>query len=456
MNGISRMRYSLFAVVLAASLAVLAPILHAQPLVLTLDDAIALSVKNNPRLEMARLDMRKADYKVLEAVGNALPNISATGQYTRAIKKPVFFVPRSMFQPGAEGYTTLAFGLDNTYQVGLTATQVLFNAIVFTGVGASKIYQKASREVYRGEFNKTVADVKRAFYGVLLMQNIHDLTLNSLRNAEDNLRTVQKMREQGLVSEYDFIRAQVQVDNIRPSVVETERNVTLALNNLKMLLGVPPTQDIHIAGGLEFVPADSLLLARAEEMVLSENANLRALKLQKQVNEEFITLYRAESYPTLTAFGNYRWESQKNDFKLTASDFISQSQVGVTLNLSLFNGLQSTARKHQAEMDYRKSEEQIALTRDGLLTQLQNIRLRLEEALRRIASQTKTVEQAEKGYEIARVRYAAGTGTQLEVNDADLALVRSRVNRIQAVYDYTLARIDLEELLSVVPPDTFE
>jgi len=444
--------YSIIIATLAASLSA-APA-FSQQTTLTIDEAIALAIANNPQLEMAQLETRKADYQVREALGNALPNVSASGQYTRSIKKPVFFVPRAMFQPGAEGYTTLEFGLDNTFQFGITASQVLFNSIVFTGVGTAKIYQRASREALRNEYNKTIADVKRSFHGVLLLRSVRDMMQAGLKNAEDNLRTVESMNRQGLVSDYDLIRAQVQVDNVKPGVVEADRNVVVALNGLKMLVGLPPSQEVVLRGDLEFVPADPSLVERAEQLVLTGNAGLKALELQKQVNQELISLYRAESYPTLSAFGNYQWQSQKNDFKVSTSDLVAQSQIGLTLNINLFNGFQSSARSHQAEVEYLKSGELFSMTRDALISQVQNIRLRLEEARKRIESQTKTVEQAEKGYKIATVRYASGTGTQLEVNDADLALMRSRVNRIQAVYDYILARTDLEELLSLEQPDS--
>ena len=128
---------------------------------------------------------------------------------------------------------------------------------------------------------------------------------------------------------------------------------------------------------------------------------------------------------------------------------MSTSQVGVTLSFNLFNGLQTRARVNQAEVDYMQSQEQLSATRDALLTNAQNIRYRLEEAQRRIQSQNRTVEQAEKGYRIATTRYQSGSGTQLEVNDADLALLQARVNRVQAIYDYSVAKADLEYLLSM-------
>ncbi len=436
------------------TLGILAPDLTAQTKILTLDDAISIAVEHNRDLEMSRLEMDKADYQVSEAYGTAMPNISAAGTYSRMLKKPVFFLPKKFIDPDAgEGVTAVEIGSDNSYSFGFEATQVLFNAAVITGVGTARIYQDASRHLYRDKYNQTVTDVKKAFQGVLLAREVLTLMKASLKNAEDNLHNVEVLQQQGIVSDYDLIRAQVQADNIRPRVIETERTVVLATNGLKMLLSLPPEQDIDVKGKLEFIPADDVMIVSAQELVVEKNAALRALEDQSRVNEKIATIYRSESLPTLAAFGNYSWQAQNDALgKISTNDFISTSQVGLSLSINLFNGFQTNSRVNQAEIDFRKSQEQFGAARDGMITNAQNIRYRLDEAQRRIASQTRTVEQAEKGYSIAVTRYQTGSGTQLEVNDADLALLQARVNRVQAVYDYALAKADLEQLLSIHQP----
>jgi outer membrane protein TolC len=111
--------------------------------------------------------------------------------------------------------------------------------------------------------------------------------------------------------------------------------------------------------------------------------------------------------------------------------------------------LQTSARVDQAKVDFMKSQEQFSAAKDAMVTNIQNIRFRIEEARKRIEAQGSNVEQAEKGYAIATTRYQDGSGTQLEVNDADVALMRARVNKAQAMYDYLVAQADLEQALSM-------
>lgn len=208
---------------------------------------------------------------------------------------------------------------------------------------------------------------------------------------------------------------------------------------------------VSVKGQLDFIPVDSSLIDPSK--AVNNNAGFKALGYQRQVTEEMIAISRSEYMPTLSAFGNYQWTAQKNNFGLKGKDFIASSQAGITLSINLFSGLQTAARMKQATVDKQKAEKQIDDTREILKTQMQTVSLKLEESKKRVLSQSRTVELAEKSYKIAKTRYATGSGTQLELNDADLALMRARLNRIQAVYDYSVAKTELEELISYHNPE---
>lgn len=428
----------------------------AQERIVTLDEAISLAIENNRDLEITRLEIDRADNQVREAIGNALPDVSAAGTYSHALKKPVFFLP-DFSEPESGRIIPIEIGANHSYQMGFTAQQILFNAAVITGVGTSKVYAQAAREVHRSAYNSTVSNVKRAFYTVLYTKEVLALTQASLKNAEQNENQARILFEQGIVSNYDLIRANVKTENTRPVVTESERNVQLAKNNLKIVLGISADERIDVDGALVFEAVDSVYVGSAEATLRERNATLKALELQAQVNDELVDIYRAEYLPTLSAFGNYQWQAQNDALSSTSfNDFVASSQVGLSLSVNLFNGFRTTARVDQARIEYMKSQEQFQQTRDVFETRIQNIRYRLEEAARRVQSQTRTVEQAQKGYDIAMTRYSSGSATLLEANDADLALAQARVNRVQAVFDYQLARIDLEELLSANTPATDE
>jgi outer membrane protein len=119
--------------------------------------------------------------------------------------------------------------------------------------------------------------------------------------------------------------------------------------------------------------------------------------------------------------------------------------------MSVFQGLQTSSRVEQAQIEKRKSEEQEANLERSLRMGLHSVIGNLKQARKRIESQERTVETAERGYKIVTTRFLANAATQLEVNDAQLALTQAKVNRMQAIYDYLVASADLDQLIGRLP-----
>lgn len=420
----------------------------------TLDDAIRAAVRSNHDLAAARFEVGRADARLREAWGYAMPSIDLTGQYTRAIKKPVFFFPNIFDTTASKRGQVMAIeiGSTNSFIMSMTVSQVLFNAAVITGVGTAKIYSQAAREVYRAKEVETITAVRKAFYAVLLAAEVRAMLYSNLRNAEENVKNASILAAQGLISEYDKLRAEVGLANIRPEVIRAEGNYDLALNTLKATIGVPYSDTIEVVGSLEFAPVVERTLPEATTAVIEANPSLAALRHQVEVNEAIATVERSNYLPSLAAFGNYQFQAQKNDLRISTRDFINSAQVGLALSLNVFNGFRTAARVEQAELDVRKTEEQIALTENALKTAVQSTLTSLRRARERVEAQERTVEQAEKGYRIATTRFKTGSGTQLEVNDAQLALTTAKTNRIQAIYDYLVASADLDQLFGNRPP----
>jgi outer membrane protein len=423
------------------------------PLHISLEDAVRMAVDNNHELIAARHEVGRANARLREAWGYALPSIDVSGQYTRALKKQVFFFP-NIFDTTAlkRGETTaIEIGSDNSFNLNLTVSQVLFNSAVFTGVGTAKIYSQAAGEVYRAKELETITNARRAFYTVLLAREVQAMMRSNLKNAEDNFNKASILAASGLISEYDKLRAEVGLANLRPEIIRAESNYELAQNGLKAALGIPFHQDIEIVGAMEFASVDAGIMQQATTTVIEQNPSLAALRYQQEVNDAITSVERSSYMPSLAAFGNLQYQAQKNDWRISTNDFVKSSLVGLSLSMNIFNGFRTNARVEQAELDTRKTEELIANTEMSLKTAAQAVTLTLKRAREQVDAQGKTVEQAEKGYRIASSRFANGSGTQLEVNDAQNALTTAKTNRIQAIYDYLVASAELDQLLGRRP-----
>lgn len=452
--------------ILAATLAFAGP---PNERILSLEDAVRLAMKQNPDLTSARLEVERSDARVMEAWGNALPAVDISSQYVHFIDKPITYFPdylvyglykiidSTFHAPKWTGELIPAGTMTPNYTAGasLNVRQILFNGAVFVGVGAANVYSHLARDLYQAKQVETITKVRKAYYGALLAREALEMMRSSLRNAEDNLRNVQLMEKQGIVSEYDELRATVGVENLRPPVLQSETNFNLALDALRNTIGIT-NEEITLADSLRFEAVDDTLLVNAEGLVLESNPNLSALGRQIELNGAVVNAERSDYLPTIAAFGSYSYQGIKDQYNFSTNDFFKSSQVGLSVSLNLFQGMQTYARVEQAQLEQRKSEEQRVNLERTLKTGIHSVIGALRQSRKRIEVQQKTVEIAERGYKIVTTRFLANAATQLEVNDAQLALTQAKVNRIQAVYDYLVASADLDQLIGRLPSYALE
>jgi outer membrane protein len=417
---------------------------------LTLQEAIKIAMDKNSELKTAQLEIERSDARVMEAWGNAMPSIDVTGNLTRALKKPVFFLPD--FSDLNSGRTVpIRIGSNYSIDATLSATQILFNGAVFVGVGAAHIYSNLAKDLYYSKQVEIVSKVRKAYYTTLLAREVVAMMHASLKNAEANLNNVLLLQKQGIVSEYDQLRASVQVENLRPSVIQSENNYELAIDALRTTIGVDRNENIVISDSLTMHPVEDSVLTNAEENVLRVNPDLSSIHRQIELNKAAVWAERSNYLPTIAAFGQYQYQAAKDEFKFSGADLISSSQIGLSVSLNIFQGLQTWARVEQAQVEQMKSEEQRVTLERNLKTGVHSIIGNLRQAQKRLEAQEKTVETAEKGYQIVSARFLANAATQLEVNDAEVALTQAKVNRIQALYDYLVASADLDQILGRLP-----
>jgi outer membrane protein len=413
---------------------------------ITLEDAIRIAVKQNKSVAIARLGLNKAEAQVTEALGNALPSVDVSAGYNRNIQAPVFFIPD--FQNPSAGVTPIRVALNNTYSVSAQVSQVLFNSAVFTGIGTSKIYTRVSQEQFNATVAEVIAETKKAFYSALLAKEFENISSVSLANAQELLRNIQALFNEGLVAEYDLIRAQVLVENIKPRVTESKSGYAVAVSALQAYIGSDMGAELLPQGA---IIADAIVAPserEALEQAMTQNRDLRALRSQLEVLNDFVTINQSNYYPTLAAFGQWQNQGQSDSF----SGFLSASStiVGLNFSMNLFNGLKTQAKVQQSQVDVLQLQQQIAQVEDGIKLQVRSLLTRLESAQQRVTAQQTTIRQAQRGYEISQVRYREGAGSLLEINDSDVALATSKVNAVQAAYDVLVTKADLDRTTGVL------
>ncbi len=416
-------------------------------LVLTRETALAMALESNPAIAVARLDKAKAEARLNQTRGNLLPSVNASGSYTRNLKKQVIFFPEEM-APFFGGSTALEIGSDNSYMGGLQFALPLYNAAIYAGIDAARTEQRIAEEGFRTQTIELTFNVQRAWYDVLLARESLEVVRLSLRNAMENLDNIRKLYSQGLVAEYDLIRAQVQTENIRPEVLQAQNTVELTENYLKVLLGIDFETPIRIEGNL-MESAEQMLLGfniTSAERTLGNNPDYITLGLQQDLVMKQARSLRATSLPSVTAVGNYMYITESNSFKFADYRWVNTASAGLQVRIPIFNGFTNRNQVKQLQIGIQQLELQRNYLKDNIGTELGNIIKRMDVALEKAANAQKNVDLAQRGYQIARIRYESGQGTLLEINDSDVALTRARFNLLMAKHELLQAKVQYDRV----------
>ena len=407
---------------------------------LTLPEALEIALSENPTVRIAEMEVERYDYVKRQTWGSLLPQVSASGSYTRSIVK-------------SEMRGGLSFGADNTFAVQGDLSLPLFAPAVYRTLKMNDTQMAAAVEAARASRITLVAEVKKAFYNILLAEQ----SLAVLRESEATVqRTVDDTEVQyrnGLASEYDLLTAQVQLSNLKPTILQTENSIKLAKLQLKMYLSVPEEVEIEVVGALDAMRDEVLAGTDGLTVDVTENSDLRSLELQEELLHRSLRAANAGRLPTLAAFGtaSYTGNDMEPFMGMGAGDdaryfWTHPISVGLQLSVPIFSGL----TKMNKSRELKNQIAQIALQRDYARQQVDvQVRAALNDLLtarETMFAQEKTVEQARKAYRISDARYRAGAGTILELNSAQLSQTQAQLNFSQAIYDYLSAKAEYDRI----------
>jgi outer membrane protein TolC len=406
-------------------------------------EAISLAISNNSELVNARYEKLKAEKKVNQVyMENLIPSFSLSTQYIRAFKKQVIDIFGQRFEIGTDNTIYNVFNLQQTIP--------FLGAPVFSGVNIAEFYSKLQDENIISTTSKVKTDVKKSFYNVLFLKEVLEVNKQALKNAEDNLRLVEAKYKNGVVLEFDYLRAKVTVESLKPNVSQSESNLLISKKLLKNNIGIKTNEEIDVTGNLKY---DSLEVFGETEKIITKIADssvsIRQLSISQKINRELVTIDKSNYLPKLFIFGQYSLNAAENDGR-GLFDFRYYKIVNAGIGLVWdFNIFKTGYKTEQSEIDVKKTNELILDVKQKLKIQAKNILLRMEDAKKRIVSQYETVKLAEKGYDLANRGYKDGVLNQIDVLDAELRFNQTKLAYLQAIYDYLTAKAELEGLLEL-------
>ena len=435
------MKFLLKPVLALAMLAMLATGAKAQDtLRISLKEAIQIALSENPTIKVADQEIQLKKEANREVLYGLLPEANLVGSYTHTIKKQTFAMMDTIMQVG----TT------NNVNGGLSVSLPVFAPALYKSIKLTKTDLKLAEEKARASRLDMVNQVTKAFYQLLLAQDSYNVLQKSYKQSEDNFNIVNAKYEQGSVSEYDKISADVQMRSLKPSVVSAGNGVNLATLQLKVLLGMENDMPVAVVGNLkDYEMAMFTRQAQPQpENIVGGNTTLRQLDLNYDMLQQNLKLKYTNFMPTLAASFQYMYTTMANHMRIGDFKWNPYSTIGLSLSIPLFKGGNFSQVK-QAKLQLKQLDQTRINTERQLKMQAQSYLNNMAASTEQVMSNKEAVLQAEKGRTIAEKRYEVGRGTILELNSSEVALTQAKLTYNQSIFDYLVAKADLDLVMGV-------
>ena len=440
------------------------------PKLITLEQALQIALDQNVSVKVADMEIEKSGYARKGAYASLFPTIDGSGAYQRTIKKQVMYMDfdlGSMGMGGGEGADDAAasaagagagagmnpgggieVGRWNTWSAGVTAAMPLVNAQLWKSLSISDQDVELSVEKARSSRLDMVTQVKKAYFAVLLSKQVFEVYKSVYENAVENLDQIQKKYNAQKASELDLTRAKTTLANAIPNVYDSENSAVLALWQLKAVMGVDLSENIDVAGSLSDYSEHMFYdLHLNDDYSLDRNTTMRQLEIQAEELASNVKLQQYANLPSLALAFNYSINAMTNDFNFSEYHWSPYSYVGLSLSIPIFAGGKRSNAIKQAKVQAAELDLQRADTERQLRIAIRQYLGTMDTAINSYASAQSAVETAHKAFSIAQKSYNVGRSTLTDLNDAQLALVQAELGATQAVYNFVVAKAELEKLL---------
>jgi len=455
------------------------------PLELTLEKAIQIALSENPSVKIAGVEIEKKQYAKKSAQASLYPQIDAIGQYSRTLKKQVMYMDGAfdinamlmpMFQgieetfksvnpnyidgtlmnnilantpPPTNGNDGISIGRSNNWTGGVNMTWPVVVPVLWKSLELSSLDVELAVENARSSRINMVNAVRKAYYGVLLAKEAVLMYQENYDNAVLNFNNVNSKYKQGIVSEFDLIRADVNAKNIKPNLIQAENAFNLASLSLKAFMGIDIDQEISVSGSLFEYEQRLYGELRNVDTTLVNNSDLKKFDIQNEQLKKTLELFKAQYLPSIAITGNYIYMSMNNNFKFGDYRWNPYSTIGISVSIPIFDGFRKSNDIRQTKASLMQMEWQREDIVRNLKLAVNNNLNNMTNFVEQIFSTRDVFEQARKGYEISRKLYDTGMGTMLDVNTAQLGMMQARLAFTNAIYNFLASKADLDKTLGI-------
>lgn len=434
----------------------------------TLDfgQAVQRALAQNPDIIVAGTQIGQAQAAVRQSEGARLPKLTASVNVTRTNDALNAFglklSQRSAtfndfgageFNPANPNVLSVApYNLNhpdpvNNFNTRLEAQLPLYTGGMIEGyTEQARAYLRAARQGDALARQKVIFDVLRAYEGVHAARAYVDVARQGRSAAESYVKTIDNLLRGGVVVKSDLLSARVHLEDVKVQQAQAENAVQQALDQLHLLLGMPLSEPLDVAGDVTVHPLEGKL-ADYQDEALKSNPGLAALRNQLDAAQAAVKVARAGKYPQAGLLA--RFDTNDNTPGFDAHSYTLGGQV----SWQLFDGGVTDGAIQRAQASRDELATRLSQAENGIRYQVADAWRRADEAQQRVTAREQALSQAEEAQRIVEKRYASGVTTITELLGAQAQLDKARADLVAARYELKVQRASARLAVGHLQPD---
>lgn len=414
---------------------------------LNLKESIELGLKNSKELRLSQSKLKAADAKLTEAGSQLLPQLRFAAGYTRLSDVPPFQVQI----PGAPFPIKISDVILDNYNFRLSLQQPVFTGFRLSSLRtAADLNTKAAETDYSKDINEASFKIQSAFWQYYKARQLLYLLNENLLQNQKHLEDTKNNLQNGLVTQNDVLKLEVQLSNTSLQQIEAQNNLDIAKAAFNHALGLPLNTQTEIdVQAISNEESTAKLVSYKIEDIIKEakdtRGELKSLQFRSEASRKAVSAARSGWYPLLFLNANYYYNNPNARYQPPVAQFKDTWDVGISLSWEIWNWGYTSSQSRQAEETALQTETSLAQLTEAVELEVYASYLTYHRAAEKITVSKQTIDQAKENYRIINDKYNVQLVTSTDLIDAETSVLQAETNYNTALVDFEIAKIRLDK-----------
>lgn len=417
----------------------------------TLEEAISHALQNNYQAINASRDIDAAKKKKWETTTIGLPQLDANVNYQNNFVLQKSVVPAEFFGGNPGEFQEIEFGTKHNMTANATLSQLIFDGSYLVGLQSAKVYLQISENAKEKTDLEIREIVTNAYGNVLLANESVKVLEENKKSLDQTLFETEETYKNGLIEEENVEQLQITLSQINSSLSNAKRRSEIALNMLKLVLGIDIEKNLILKDNLDNLAKQNIdLNVMSSEFNVQENIDYKIGQNTLESNRLLVKLEKSKALPSLAANVNFGYNTFANDFTVFNSNqkWFNYSNLGVALNIPIFSSLGRSARTQQAKIAYEQSKTQLKETEQKLLLEYQTAKNNYEYSVELYNVSKENLSLAERIEHKQNIKFKEGISSSFEYTEAQRQLYSAQQDYLQSMIDVINKKTALDKIIN--------